>query len=62
MTLDQAIALTVDWYKNFKEKDVYTLCAGQIEAYSQLWGNDHQDIRNHHHNTERPPNAEEPSP
>ena len=38
-TLDQAISLTVDWYKNFRARDAYTLCARQIEAYSQLWEN-----------------------
>lgn len=36
LTLDQAITLTVDWYKNFQTKDVYTLCSQQIEVYSQL--------------------------
>lgn len=38
LTLDQAIILTVDWYKNFQTNDTYTLCSQQIDVYSQLSG------------------------
>ncbi len=33
MDLDQSIALTVDWYKKYKEDDVYSLCLKQIGKY-----------------------------
>lgn len=33
MNIDQCIALTVDWYKRYKDEDVYKLCIEQIEKY-----------------------------
>lgn len=33
MNIDQCIALTVDWYKRYKNEDVYKLCIEQIEKY-----------------------------
>lgn len=33
MNIDQCIALTVDWYKRYRQEDVYTLCTEQISTY-----------------------------
>lgn len=33
MDIDQCVALTVDWYKRYKQTPVYDLCIRQIEAY-----------------------------
>lgn len=33
MNLDQCINLTVDWYKRYKQEDVYQICVGQIIKY-----------------------------
>ena len=33
MNLDQCIEMTVDWYKRYKNEDVYDLCVKQIEKY-----------------------------
>lgn len=33
MNIDQTVALTVDWYKNYKKDDVYELCHRQIKDY-----------------------------
>lgn len=33
MNLNQCIGLTVDWYKRYKDEDVYSLCLEQIESY-----------------------------
>lgn len=33
MNIDQTIALTVDWYKDYKDMDVYSLCKRQINEY-----------------------------
>lgn len=33
MNLDQTIALVVDWYKRYKNEDVYNICLEQIESY-----------------------------
>lgn len=33
MDIKQCLALTVDWYKRYSDKDVYDLCVGQIEKY-----------------------------
>jgi CDP-glucose 4,6-dehydratase len=33
MTLDQSIYMTTDWYKRYKNENVYNLCAEQIETY-----------------------------
>ena len=34
MNLKQCIGLTVDWYKRYKNENVYTLCVEQIEKYA----------------------------
>ncbi|MBU3191624.1 CDP-glucose 4,6-dehydratase [Clostridium bowmanii] len=34
--IEQALKLTVDWYKNFKNKDTYDLCISQIESYCKI--------------------------
>lgn len=36
MDIDQAIKMTVDWYKNYKNNDVYNLCLEQIKQYTSL--------------------------
>lgn len=33
MNIDQTVALTVEWYRRYKEKNVYNLCCGQINDY-----------------------------
>lgn len=33
MNIDQTIALTTDWYRDYKDMDVYSLCRRQIEEY-----------------------------
>lgn len=33
MNLNQCIGLTVDWYKRYKEEDVYNLCLEQINSF-----------------------------
>jgi CDP-glucose 4,6-dehydratase len=33
LSLEQAISATVDWYKSYKEKDMYRFCQQQIESY-----------------------------
>lgn len=33
MNIDQTIALTVDWYKDYKDIDTYSLCKRQINEY-----------------------------
>ena len=33
LTVDEAITYTVDWYKNYAQQDVYTLCVNQIEEF-----------------------------
>ncbi|MBU3179967.1 CDP-glucose 4,6-dehydratase [Clostridium psychrophilum] len=33
LNVDEAIKLTVDWYKNYNDKDVFDLCASQIKSY-----------------------------
>lgn len=35
MNINQCIALTVDWYKRYKDEDVYNLCINQIGTYIQ---------------------------
>lgn len=36
MNINQTIELTVDWYKRYKEEDVYTICRKQIFEYMNL--------------------------
>lgn len=36
MKLDEAIKLTVNWYKQYKEKDVYEVCIKQIEEFMKI--------------------------
>lgn len=36
LTIDESIRLTVEWYKNYKEKNVYELCVKQIEEFSRI--------------------------
>jgi transketolase len=38
-TVEKAIKLTVDWYKQYIEKDVYQLCFEQIDQYCDLGEN-----------------------
>ncbi|MGV8980214.1 CDP-glucose 4,6-dehydratase [Clostridium sp.] len=33
LNIDEAIEYTVDWYKNYKDKDVFNLCVNQIKSY-----------------------------
>ena len=33
MSIEQAVTATVDWYKCYKEKDMYRFCEQQIESY-----------------------------
>jgi CDP-glucose 4,6-dehydratase len=35
LNIDQTVALTVDWYKRYKNEDVYKLCVEQIGRYEQ---------------------------
>lgn len=35
MNIDQTVAMTVDWYKNYKEEDPYNLALRQIQEYSE---------------------------
>ncbi len=35
LTIDTAIEWTVDWYKNYRDCDVYDLCVSQIKSYSK---------------------------
>ncbi|MDD5111637.1 MAG: CDP-glucose 4,6-dehydratase [Candidatus Altiarchaeota archaeon] len=35
LSLDEAVSLTVEWYKNYQKSDVYDLCINQIERYEQ---------------------------
>lgn len=34
LTLDETIALTIDWYKRYREEDGYALCLDQLTAYT----------------------------
>ena len=33
MDINQCVALTVDWYRRYKDEDVYSLCVEQIGKY-----------------------------
>ena len=33
MSIEQAVTATVDWYKSYKEKNMYRFCEQQIESY-----------------------------
>ena len=33
MNISQCVALTVDWYKRYRDEDVYKVCVEQIEKY-----------------------------
>lgn len=35
MNIDQTVALTVDWYRRYRNEDIYTVCLKQIENYIQ---------------------------
>lgn len=35
MNIDQTVAMTVDWYKNYKTEDPYNLALRQIQEYSE---------------------------
>lgn len=35
LTTAEAIALTADWYKKYKDKDVYGLCVEEVEKYCE---------------------------
>ncbi|MBP3253203.1 MAG: CDP-glucose 4,6-dehydratase [Bacteroidales bacterium] len=35
LSIDESIALTVDWYKRYRYEDVYALCIEQINKYMQ---------------------------
>jgi CDP-glucose 4,6-dehydratase len=35
LNIDQTIALTVDWYKRYKNENVYDLCVEEIKSYLQ---------------------------
>lgn len=35
-TMDKTISYTADWYKNYKTKDVYSICKNHIEKYSLM--------------------------
>ncbi|MDP0506660.1 MAG: CDP-glucose 4,6-dehydratase [Fusobacterium sp. JB019] len=36
LTIDDSIRLTVDWYKNYKENNIYDFCIKQIEEFSRI--------------------------
>ena len=36
MNIDECIRLTVDWYKNYRQKDVYQCCVDEINYYCSL--------------------------
>ena len=33
LSIEQAVTATVDWYKSYKEKDMYRFCEQQIKYY-----------------------------
>lgn len=35
--IDEAVKLTIDWYKNYKDKDIFQLCANQILDFCKKW-------------------------
>ncbi|MCX7747425.1 MAG: CDP-glucose 4,6-dehydratase [Clostridia bacterium] len=35
LNMDETVEFTVDWYKNYKSSDVYTLCLNQIKAFAK---------------------------
>ncbi|WP_372715014.1 CDP-glucose 4,6-dehydratase [Ilyobacter sp.] len=35
LSIDEALQMTVDWYKNYKDKDVYHLCVDQIKQFTE---------------------------
>ncbi len=37
LNFDETINLTVEWYKKYKEENVYDLCIKQINDYMKLW-------------------------
>ena len=37
LEFEEAMAWTVEWYKNYSNGDVYNLCADQIDRYSEIW-------------------------
>lgn len=37
LDINQTIKFTIDWYKRYKEEDVYTICQEQITDYMKLW-------------------------
>lgn len=36
LNIDETIEMTVEWYREYKNKDVYELCLGQIEKFVKL--------------------------
>ena len=37
LTLDDAVRMTAEWYRNSGSRNAYTLCAEQIEEYTKRW-------------------------
>ncbi len=37
LNFQETINFTIDWYKNYKQKNVFDLCLNQIEEYTKLW-------------------------
>lgn len=36
LNIEETLAFTVEWYKKYKEEDVYKICLGQIEKYARI--------------------------
>lgn len=37
LSLNDALSLTVEWYKNYNSNNVLEICLNQIEAYENIW-------------------------
>ena len=37
LSLDKTIELTIEWYKEYKNKNIYNLCSQQITKYEDIW-------------------------
>jgi len=36
LDIDTALDFVIDWYKNYKSRDVYKLCTSQINQYMRM--------------------------
>tara|TARA_Y100000590_G_scaffold211779_2_gene239977 strand:- start:180 stop:1241 length:1062 start_codon:yes stop_codon:yes gene_type:complete len=37
LNLDKTIELTIEWYKKYKDTDIYNFCSKQIIEYEEIW-------------------------